>query len=126
LFGWNCALVEAEPDLLSVASGGNSGIVCTGVDALPGSLERALIRDSISQFRIYCDQHNIPTKTCGSLVCCWAWDDNNRLLENVLKESHQAGDTHASILSGNQVLTEKESNLASLCSGAVHIPGEIV
>jgi glycerol-3-phosphate dehydrogenase len=31
LEGWKCALVEQEPDLLSWASGSNSGIACTGV-----------------------------------------------------------------------------------------------
>mmetsp|Transcript_13817 Transcript_13817/g.30884 ORF Transcript_13817/g.30884 Transcript_13817/m.30884 type:complete len:508 (-) Transcript_13817:993-2516(-) len=74
LNGWKCALVEAESHLLSHASGGNSGIVCTGVDAAVGTLERALIRDSISQFRTYCDAHSIPSRPCGSLVCVFPWD----------------------------------------------------
>ena len=49
LQGYHCAVLEGEADLLSWASGSNSGIACTGVDATPGSLERALIRDSIAQ-----------------------------------------------------------------------------
>ena len=101
LKGWKCALVEAEPDLLSHASGGNSGIVCTGVDAASGTLERALIRDSISEFRSYCADHNIPINPCGSLVCLFPWDipsgndggsKHVTLLDHVLQESHVAGD----------------------------------
>ena len=139
LHGWKCVLVEAESDLLSWASGSNSGIACTGVDAAPGSLERALIRDSISQIRGYCQTHNIPHRPCGSLVCRWSWDRSSNsnddiatgspsetsTLEDVLEESHSAGDTHASILSAKEV-KHWEPNLSHQCTGAVHIPGEIV
>jgi hypothetical protein len=43
LEGWKCAVVEQEPDLLSWASGSNSGIACTVVDTEPGlwSLQQA-------------------------------------------------------------------------------------
>lgn len=136
LKGWKCALVEAEPDLLSHASGGNSGIVCTGVDAASGTLERALIRDSISEFRSYCTEHNIPLRPCGSLVCLFPWDipsgsessDNHvALLDHVLQESQTAGDSDAKLYtSGREILQEKEKNISPSLLGAVHIPGEIV
>lgn len=127
LKGWKCALVEAESELLKWASGSNSGIVCTGVDASPGTLERALIRDSVARVREFCRDHNIPTRPCGSLVCQWPWDqpDEGHTLSDVLLESHDAGDTHAAILSAKQV-QQLEPNLSKSCVGAVHIPGEIV
>jgi glycerol-3-phosphate dehydrogenase len=127
LQGWKCALLEAESELLSNASGSNSGIACTGVDATPGTLERALIRDAISQLRPYCQAHNLPTQPCGSLVCLWPWDGhtNYDALEDVLAESHEAGDTHAAIWTPAQV-AGLEPNLNPSCLGAVHIPGEIV
>jgi glycerol-3-phosphate dehydrogenase len=133
LKGWKCALVEAEADLLSFASGSNSGIVCTGVDAGPDTLERALIRDSVSHVRLFCKELNIPIRPCGSLVCQWPWDsaandsigDGHSRLQEVLQESHDAGDTHATILSPGQV-RHIEPNLSPSCNGAVHIPGEIV
>lgn len=133
LNGWKCALVEAEDELLTQASGSNSGIACTGVDATPGTLERALIRDANAQFRIYCEEHNLPTRPCGSLVCLWPWDNEeeeqtktpNDRLSVVLAESHEAGDTHAQQLTPEEVKI-REPNLSSECRGAVHIPGEIV
>ena len=125
LQGYNACLVEANADLLSSASGSNSGIACTGVDASPGTLERALIRDSISQLRLYLDDHNIPNRKCGSLVCLWPWDDENDNLSSVLAESHDAGDTHATLLTSDQV-KECEPNIADYCQGACLIPGEIV
>jgi glycerol-3-phosphate dehydrogenase len=124
LAGWKCVLVEAEADILSCASGSNSGIACTGVDASPGTLERALIRDSISLIRPFCEQHNIPYRPCGSLVCHWPWDEGDRL-DEVLAASFDAGDTHAKRLQPHQV-RELEPNLTGSCKGAVYIPGEIV
>jgi glycerol-3-phosphate dehydrogenase len=67
---------------------------------------------------------NIPTRPCGSLVCQWPWDPEDRL-EEVLKESHDAGDTHAVRLNPDQ-LQALEPNLDTSAVGAVHIPGEIV
>ena len=135
LRGHRCVLLEKEADLLSCASGSNSGIVCTGVDASPGTMERSLIRDSISDIRLFCREMNIPHRECGSLVCKWKCDEHceaslegeeaHSTLEDVLAESLDAGDTHARKLSGEEVL-ELEPNLSQNCLGAVHIPGEIV
>jgi glycerol-3-phosphate dehydrogenase len=131
LQGYKCVLVEAEADLLRGASSANSGIICTGVDASPGSLERALIRDSIAQMRPYLKTHRIPFRDCGSLVCQWEWDKVTRErkyqspLSKVLAESHDAGDTHAQKLNAYDVGL-LEPNISPLCVGAVHIPGEIV
>lgn len=124
LAGYHCAVIEKEPHLLHWASGSNSGIVCTGVDAAVGTLERALIRDSIAQMRLYCRDMNIPTRPCGSLVCQWLWDEEKHL-PTVLAESVGAGDSQARILDENEVLT-MERNLNPSCQGAVHIPGEVV
>lgn len=123
LDGWSCACIEREADLLAHASGSNSGIVCTGVDAAVGTLERALLRDSISQIRLFCKAMNIPIRQCGSLVCQWPGDDDR--LEDVLQESQLAGDTHAARLTAKEVL-DREPFLNASCLGAVHIPGEIV
>ena len=81
------------------ASGSNSGIICTGVDAAEGTLERALIRDSIAQVRTFYRQMNLPMRPCGSLVCKWTWDGqrhekNGDDLSLVLQNSHDAGDLH--------------------------------
>jgi glycerol-3-phosphate dehydrogenase len=153
--GWKCVLVEKERHLLLHASGSNSGIICTGVDAPAATLERALIRDSISQIRPFLQAMNIPHKSCGSLVCQWSWDDDaqddedanhvvverdfdsdagqetttKHRLDKVLADSHKAGDLHATKLTPQQLL-QREPNLIPCCAstsmGAVHIPGEII
>ena len=128
LAGYKCALLEREAQLLHWASGSNSGIVCTGVDATPGTLERALIRDSISQIPYYLKAMGIPHRRCGSLVCQWPWDKSASAdvgLDGVLEESHDAGDTHAKYLDANQILAQ-EPHLNNDVQGAVYIPGEII
>ena len=129
LQGYRTVVLEREAHLLSWASGSNSGIVCTGVDATPGTLERALIRDAVAQLQPYLQATNIPHDVCGSLVCDWPWDDNDdtdRLLTGVLQESHDAGDTQAQILDSSHKVLQKEPHLNDAVRGAVHIPGEIV
>ena len=59
LAGYNTILIERNPHLCNGASGRNSGILCTGVDAPYGSLERALIRDSISNVREFCSDEGV-------------------------------------------------------------------
>ena len=134
LCGLKCILLESKPDLLDGASGRNSGIVCTGVDAPAGSLERALIRDSISTLRSYLKAYNIPHRDCGSLVCLWPWDEGGEenyssvatsRLQAVADESWEAGDTDCEILSAKKV-SAMEPSLADGVRGAVHIKGEIV
>ena len=135
-------LLERNADLCDGASGRNSGVICTGVDAAAGTLERALIRDSISAVRGFCGRHNVPTRECGSLVCLWPWDEAggeaddsadssaddrpaHERLRDVLEESHSAGDSDARLVSSREV-SELEPSLSRACGGAVHIPGEIV
>ncbi|KAL7483549.1 hypothetical protein ACHAW6_009188 [Cyclotella cf. meneghiniana] len=150
LAGYNAVLFERDPHLCNASSGRNSGILCTGVDAPSGSLEKALLRDSISNIRQFCREMNVPTRECGSLVCLWSWDgsdgeslDEERKFEpnaeiependtrhhqkllRVLHESQDSGDTQASILCSSRV-SIMEPSLSSKCMGAVHIPGEIV
>jgi len=133
LCGLRCILLEAKADLLDGASGRNSGIACTGVDAPVGSLERALIRDSISSLRGHLVRYNVPHRCCGSMVCLWPWDGedvsyvgvHDSRLEAVAKESWDAGDSHCKIYSKADVL-DLEPHISKEVRGGVHIPGEIV
>jgi glycerol-3-phosphate dehydrogenase len=145
LWGYTACVVERELDLAGWASGSNSGIVCTGVDAPHGSLERALIRESISTVRYHCRAMNVPTREFGSLVCSWTWttttttegeegdddDDDNATkqgdgLDEVLEQSHMAGDAHARRLTPEDVRNMEPALNRHECLGAVHIPGEFV
>lgn len=129
LQGYKTCLIEKEAHLLCHASGHNSGVLCTGVDAQ--ALERALIRDSISNVRAFYKQMNLPSRPCGSLVCRYAWQDQQQQqqeddpLKHVLNDSLNAGDTNAKRLTPVE-LQALEPHLTHDATAAVHIPGETV
>ena len=130
---------SCSTDDLIVIGGGVVGLTClrvatlkgwnTGVDEAAGTLERALIRDSISEFRPY-SAHNIPLCSCRSLVCLFRWDipsrsadadcsdasvqsneDRVTLLDHVLKESQIVGDYDAKLYAtGREIPQEKRKN----------------
>lgn len=133
LAGYRCALVEARDDLLSVASGSNSGIACTGVDAEEGTVERAAIRESTAPLRDLCQEHNLPTRPEGSLVCEWPWDDDSGHrgttdegggLEEVLQQSRDAGDEVEALDRAGAL--SLEPSLSPAIAEAVLIAGETV
>ncbi|EED94040.1 predicted protein [Thalassiosira pseudonana CCMP1335] len=97
LQGYNAILLERNPHLLNGASGRNSGVICTGVDAPSGSLERALIRDSISRVREFCEEFNIPMRECGSVVCMWPWDEEEECGGEDSDEEEKKNETTSSI-----------------------------
>ena len=121
--------MEKEADLLSQASGHNSGIACTGVDAEIGSIERALIRESVSCLKSHLETFNLPYRPMGSLVCDWGDDANNNSsadkLQEVVSESNIAGDSDVCKLSNSEVLN-LEPNINPKIKGAVHIHGETI
>jgi len=61
-------LLEAEDALALGASGANSGILCTGFDAVPGALETALIVRSAPLRDAVIDELAVPVLRCGALL----------------------------------------------------------
>ena len=117
-------LVEAEKHLVAHASGHNSGIACTGVDAPLFSLERALVRDSISLMRHHNKMFNLPSRPVGSLVCDWGEGEEGRL-EGILEHSLMAGDCDDEILTAEEALA-LEPNINKSIRSALHIKNEVV
>ena len=125
--GERVALIEKERELASAASGGNSGLGCTGYDAEKGSLEQRLLRRSIQRhpplYRSFGLSYDHVNK-CGSLVVAWTPDEVSEL-QNIVAENHAIGDTEARILSREQLI-ELEPALSRNCLGAVSTPREMI
>lgn len=71
LNGVQCTLLERTPNLVMGASGGNSGLLHTGFDATPGTLEANLVRKG---YKMLVDLHEVtglPTYKCGALLVAW-------------------------------------------------------
>jgi glycerol-3-phosphate dehydrogenase len=125
--GEKVVLLEKSAELASAASGGNSGLGCTGYDAPRGSLEQHLLRRSIRRhpplYRSFGLSYDHVNK-CGSLVVAWTPEELNAL-QGILAENLQVGDTEAELLSREELL-ELEPSLAPNCLGALSTPREMI
>jgi glycerol-3-phosphate dehydrogenase len=79
LDGARVVVLEKAPDILDGASKGNSGILHTGFDAPPGSLEARCIRDGYAEYLELSDRLNLPVDRCGALVIAWTAEEEAAL-----------------------------------------------
>ena len=79
LAGARTVILERDADVLNGASKGNSGLLHTGFDAQPDTLEAKCVRDG---YRAYCDIHerlNLPLRKTGAIVIAWTEDEVAKL-----------------------------------------------
>jgi glycerol-3-phosphate dehydrogenase len=117
-------LLERDADLLSGASKGNSGLLHTGFDAVPGSLEAACVGDGCREYRAIHDRLNLPLLATGAVIIAWTEEENARL-SGILAQALANGVTDARMLSRAEILV-REPNLAPDLRGGVLVPGEAV
>lgn len=97
-----------------------------------GSLERALVRESLSGMRTWFDTMNLPYRPVGSLVADWGAREGEgegevmNKLRAVVEESHVAGDCDVELLTDRAKIISLEPNVNPAVSAAVHIKGEVV
>jgi glycerol-3-phosphate dehydrogenase len=125
--GQKVVVLEKEHALVTGASGGNSGLGCTGYDAPEGSLERRLLRRSIQRhpnlYRSLGLSYEHVSK-CGSLVVAWT-PEQLKALPGILKENHEIGDAEVKLLSQGE-LRALEPSLSHAALGAVYVPREMI
>src|SRR6478752_8353908 len=79
LAGARTIILERDADFLNGASKGNSGLLHTGFDAQPGTLEAKCVKDG---YRTYCEIHerlNLPLRRTGAMVIAWTEDEVAKL-----------------------------------------------
>ncbi|HEY9550064.1 MAG TPA: NAD(P)/FAD-dependent oxidoreductase, partial [Kiloniellaceae bacterium] len=79
LEGARVVIVEKAPDILDGASKGNSGILHSGFDAPPGSLEQRAIAAGYREYLEIRERLNLPLLACGGLVLAWTTEEEARL-----------------------------------------------
>lgn len=116
--------LESNQDLCGGASGGNSGIICTGYDAPHGSLERRCLSDAkriaLDTLRLL----GVPFQRTGALVVAWT-DEELAKLPALLQENLDVGDSDAKLISAEELYL-REPWLRPSARGALLIPGETV
>lgn len=73
------ALVEASNDVCDVTSKANTGLLCTGFDATPGSLEGRLVRRGHDLMVDYAARTGIAVERTGAILVAWTQEELDAL-----------------------------------------------
>ncbi|XP_066303386.1 glycerol 3-phosphate dehydrogenase-like isoform X2 [Branchiostoma lanceolatum] len=122
--GLKTVLCEQNSQLVQEASAGNSGIVHTGFDATPSTIEHQCLEDARILNKTIYNKYNLPFEERGALLVAWNQDQMSKL-PSLLKSAHNNGVTGARLISRADLL-RREPHLNPAALGAMIIPGELV
>ena len=123
LAGARTIILERDADFLNGASKGNSGLLHTGFDAQPGTLEAKCVKDG---YRTYCEireRLNLPLRKTGAMVIAWTEDEVAKL--PAIIEQARANGVDVRSLSAAEVRAEAPDLNRSAKAGVL-VPGESV
>ncbi|MFI1466581.1 FAD-dependent oxidoreductase [Streptomyces wuyuanensis] len=118
------AVVEASGDVGDGTSKANTAILHTGFDAVPGSLESALVRDGGRRLTAYAEEAGIPLEPIGALLVAWDEDQLATLPALAGKAKSNGCDDTEVIAAGE--LRAREPGLGPGALGALAVPGESI
>jgi glycerol-3-phosphate dehydrogenase len=124
LAGARVVVVEKAPDILDGASKGNSGILHTGFDAPPGSLEQRCIAAGYREYLEIRERLNLPLLDCGALVLAWTEAEEARL-PALMEQARANGVDDVTPLTRTQVL-DLEPQLSPRLRAGFRVPREHV
>jgi glycerol-3-phosphate dehydrogenase len=117
-------LLERGADILSGASKGNSGLLHTGFDAPPDSLEHRLMQ---AGRRVYLDIHarlNLPLLETDAVLVAWTAEEAARL-PGIVDKAHRNGVTDVRPVATDE-LAGRFPHLSRGAVAALAVPGEHV
>ncbi|CAF1076705.1 unnamed protein product [Adineta ricciae] len=117
-------LLEKSSQILTGASSGNSGILHTGFDAVPHTLESKLVKRGYHLYQSFRQDVELPIKKIGAYLIAWKEDDL-QILKEVKDTAHQNDVLDIEEISST-MLYEREPLLRHGALAALHIPGESV
>ncbi len=117
-------LLDDHYDVGEGTSKGNSAIVATGFDAVPGSLESQLVTEASRRWPEIAERFKIPFRQIGALLLTLD-DEQNRKLPKVREESLANGVDDIEIVGPDDVC-RLEPNAAPKALGGLLIPRESI
>lgn len=118
------ALLDASNDVGDGASKANTGILHTGFDAPPGSLEARLVREGSRLLRAYAGDAGIPIEDTGAVLVAWS-DEELEALPG-LHAKAQANGYHATSIIGAAEVYQMVPNLGPGARGGLVVPDESI
>ncbi len=124
LAGARVLVVEKAVDILDGASKGNSGILHTGFDAPPGSLEQRCIAAGYREYLEIREPLNLPLLETGALVLAWTQEEEAKL-PALMDRARANGVDDVAPLNRRQIL-EMEPQLSPRVVAGFRVPREFV
>lgn len=84
----NVLLVEKSSQIITGASSGNSGILHTGFDTVPQTLESKLVKRGYELYQSFARDIELPIKKIGAYIIAWKPEDLE-ILREILDTAHE-------------------------------------
>ena len=117
-------LVEKQPDVCEGTSKANSGIVHTGFDAKPGTVEADCLRRSREMWPKLVEDLKIPYIPCGAIMVATN-DEEKEIIEQTYIPNAQANDVEVQWVSKEELVEMNPAVVASAVGGLA-VPGEAI
>jgi glycerol-3-phosphate dehydrogenase len=115
-------LVEAEDEVGRWASRGNSGIVHSGFDAVPGSVEAGLLRRAASLWPALVEELGVPFRRVGALMLARSESERAHIADGLARNAAAVG-VGVEVLDG-AALRREAPWVTESAPGALSIPNE--
>lgn len=116
------ALVEKQPDLCEGASKANSGIIHTGFDAKPGTIEADCLRSSAELWPQLIEELKIPYVMCGAVMVATS-EEEKAIIEETYIPNATANGVDVEWISRAELL-EMNPAVTPQALGGLVVPGE--
>jgi glycerol-3-phosphate dehydrogenase len=123
-YGLAVVLLEADCDIGSGTSKGNSAILHTGFDAPPGSIEAALVRRGYERYHELSESLGLPIGHTGAIVI--AWTEEQAALLPAIASKAQKNCVHDIISLTRDEVYAAEPHLGRGVVAGLRIPGESI
>ena len=124
LGGARVMILEKALDVLDGASKGNSAILHTGFDALPGSLEQKCLARGYAEYHKVALKLGLPILKSGAMVLAWN-EEQLAQLPALIKKAHKNGVYDVAMLSRDEILA-REPHLSKSVLGGFEVPREFL
>lgn len=124
MYQLDVALVEKQPDVCEGASKANSGIIHTGFDAKPGTVEAECLRISRELWPGLVETCKIPYLPCGAVMVATTEEERQIIKEKYIPNAAANGVDVEWI--GRDELLERNPGVTPNALGALHVPEEAV
>jgi glycerol-3-phosphate dehydrogenase len=124
LEGARTVVLERARDILDGASKGNSGILHTGFDAPPGSLEQRCVAAGYAEYLRIRERLDLALDRCGALVLAWT-EAEEAALPRLMEQARANGVTDIEPLSADRIRA-LEPALSDRVRAGFRVPGEFL